>query len=150
MTSAAQQLRRSRLYVTWHQCMNDNLRHAITDEAFADEEARRSGCYRTICGSQVIFSSSFDSPGRNCRECTAVFSLSTAAPPAERHFRTQPSPWWRIVSRLRTPAADSPVPLQRQCDSPEQSVANEMAPAETDAARLSSVSAGHLGRRDVR
>jgi hypothetical protein len=148
MTSAAQQLRRSRLYVTWHQCMDDDQRHAITDEDFADRRARRSGCYRAVCGAQVIFSSSFASPGPKCGGCAARLSLSAGAPPAERHSRTESPPWWHIVSRLRGSAADSQVPRQRQGESPEQPVANEKAPVETDVTRLSSVSAGHLGRRN--
>ncbi|WIX76990.1 hypothetical protein QRX50_37080 [Amycolatopsis carbonis] len=110
----------SRLYVTWHRCVADNLDHAVTDDAVADGIARHEGRYRTLCGRDVLFHSCLMPPGRPCTTCKSLVWLRTATPSPEPASHRKPSCWRWVFGRLQTPAALLPRPPQRVRFIPEQ------------------------------
>ncbi|SEF24727.1 hypothetical protein SAMN05421837_102834 [Amycolatopsis pretoriensis] len=120
MTRGERVSRPSRLYVTWHRSVADNLDHAVTDEDLADGVAHQTGRYYSLCGREVPFDSCLVPPGRRCDACNVLVRLRSTPPTTERTCHRKPSRWRRLFGRLQTPAALPPRPPQRVRLIPEQ------------------------------
>ncbi|MGW5715108.1 hypothetical protein ACWEVP_02990 [Amycolatopsis sp. NPDC003865] len=149
MTSGESGSRPSRLYVTWHRSVADNLDHAVTDEDLAEGITRQTGRYHSLCGCEVLFDSCLVPPGRRCGTCNVLVRLRSTPPALERTGHRMPSRWRRLFGRLQTPAALPPRPPQRVRLIPEQG-GRTTTSAGTGGTPTAPVPADHHARRVAR
>ena len=149
MTSGERDSRPSRLYVTWHRCVADNLDHAVTDEALAEGIELQEGRYYSLCGREVLFDSCLVPPGRPCGACNRLVRLCAGMPETEPMRRKKPSRLRCLLGRLQTPAVLSPRPPQRVRHIPEQG-GRTTTSAGTGGASTAPVPADHQVRRGAR
>ncbi|MEV4143648.1 hypothetical protein AB0J40_08255 [Amycolatopsis sp. NPDC049691] len=149
MTSGERGSRPSRLYVTWHRSVADNLDHAVTDEDLADGIALQTGRYDSLCDREVLLDSCLVPPGRRCGVCNALVRLRSTPPTTERACHGKPSRWRRLFGRLQTPAVLPPRPPQRVRLIPEQG-GRTTTSAGTGGAPTVPVPADHHDRRGAR
>jgi hypothetical protein len=149
VTSGERGSRPSRLYVTWHRCVVDNLDHAVTDEALAEGIALQEGRYYSLCGHEVLFDSCLVPPGRSCGACNRLVRLCAGASETEPTHRKKPSRRRCLFGRLQTPAALPPRPPPRVRLIPEQG-GRTTTSAGTGGAPTAPVPADHQVRRGAR
>lgn len=91
-----------RLFVAWYRCVCDSQQHAVTDEEFAAGPLRHQGCYRSVCGHEVVVDSALTGPSAACSGCRRHLCVRAALSRVSgQHQKPGPSRWLRLLPSHR-------------------------------------------------